>query len=60
MIKINIISNNKKWSKYIKDPDRFIQTKIKNLNKNLKNYKKKLFFCTILLSGDKEIKKLNK
>ncbi len=59
MIKINIISNNKQWSKYIKDPDRFIQTKIKNFNKNFKNYKKKTIFCTILLSGDKEIKKLN-
>ncbi len=59
MIKINIISNNKQWSKYLKDPDRFIQTKVKNFNKNFKNYKKKTIFCTILLSADKEVKKLN-
>ena len=33
--------------------------KNKNFNKNFKNYKKKTIFCVILLSGDKEIKKLN-
>jgi probable rRNA maturation factor len=33
--------------------------KIKKLNKK-KNFLKKNFFCTLLLSGNKEIKKLNK
>ena len=60
MIKINIISNNKSWLNYIKNPNHFIQKKLKNLNKKYKRYKKNTFFCTILLSGNHEIKKLNK
>ena len=60
MIKINIISNNKSWLNYIKNPNYFIQKKLKNLNKKYKRYKKNTFFCTILLSGNHEIKKLNK
>ena len=59
MIKINIIPRNKKFYLYIKNPNQFIQNKVKNLNKNLKNYKKQILYCTILLSGDKEIKRLN-
>ena len=34
--------------------------KFKNLNKKFKKYKKKQIYCTILLSGSSEIKKLNK
>ena len=60
MIKINIISNNKNWFIYIKNPSNFIQKKVKNLNKKFKKYKKKQIYCTILLSGSSEIKKLNK
>ena len=59
MIKINIIPRNKKFYLYIKNPNQFIQNKVKNLNKNLKNYKKQILYCTILLSGDKEMKRLN-
>tara|TARA_B100000674_G_scaffold488138_1_gene499745 strand:+ start:561 stop:1025 length:465 start_codon:yes stop_codon:yes gene_type:complete len=60
MIKINIISNNKVWYRYIKNPTNFIQKKVDNLNKKFTKYKKKNIFCTILLSGENEIKKLNK
>ena len=60
MIKVNIILNNKSWFKYIKDPNNFIQRKINNFNKKFKKYKSNVIFCSILLSGDNEIKKLNK
>ena len=60
MIKINTILNNKDWYRHIKDPSRFIQNKTQNINKNFKKYKNLKIFCTLLLSGDKEIKKLNK
>tara|TARA_B100001248_G_scaffold221446_1_gene177608 strand:- start:13412 stop:13876 length:465 start_codon:yes stop_codon:yes gene_type:complete len=60
MIKINIISNNKTWRKYIKNPSKFIQIRISQLNKRFKKYKKNTIFCTLLLSGNSEIKKLNK
>ena len=60
MIKINTISNNKSWKNYLTNPSDFIQRKIKNLNKRIKIYKRKTIYCTLLLSGDREIKKLNK
>ncbi len=60
MIEINIISNSKRWRKYIKEPNKFIEKKIYNLNKNFKKYKKNNIFFTLLLSNDSEIKKLNK
>ncbi len=60
MIKINTILNNKSWSVYIKNPNNFIQKNVNNLNKKFKKYKKNILFCTLLLSGDDEIKKLNK
>tara|TARA_B100000963_G_C22508542_1_gene617186 strand:- start:449 stop:916 length:468 start_codon:yes stop_codon:yes gene_type:complete len=60
MIKVNVITNNSKWFNFIKDPDRYLQLKIKKLNTKNKQYKKKKFFCTLLLSSDDEIKKLNK
>ena len=60
MIKINVITNNISWQKYIKRPDNFIEKNLKNINKKNRDYKKKNIFCTLLLSGNKEIKKLNK
>ena len=60
MIKINVVTNNISWQRYIKNPNSFIEKKIKNLNKKKKDYKKKNIFCTLLLSGNNEIKKLNK
>ena len=60
MIKINTISNNKSWKYYLTNPSDFVQKKIKNLNRKMKIYKRKTIYCTLLLSDDKEIKKLNK
>ena len=60
MIKINIILNNKNWYRYIKNPSNFVEKKVSNLSKKLSKYKKNIIFFTLLLSGDKEIKRLNK
>ena len=60
MIKINVILNNVNWARYLKRPDIYIDKKIKNLNKKNKKYRKKNIHCTLLLSGNYEIKKLNK
>ena len=60
MIKINVISNNILWNKYVKNPKLFINEKVKLINKKNTIYKKNIFTCTLLLSGTKEIKQLNK
>ncbi|MEC7212459.1 MAG: rRNA maturation RNAse YbeY, partial [Pseudomonadota bacterium] len=60
MIRINTISNNKAWYRYIKNPCDYIENKVDKINCNLKKYKKKKIFCTLLLSGNDEIKRLNK
>ncbi len=60
MIKINVITNNINWFRYIKNPNTYLDRKLNKLN--LKNHvlKKNKFFCTLLLSNNKEIKHLNK
>ena len=60
MIKVNTISNNENWKKYLKNPNTFIQSQINKLNKKFKKYKKNVIFCTIVLTGNNEIRKLNK
>ena len=60
MIRINTISNNKSWKRYLKNPNTFIQNKINKLNRKFKKYKKNEIFCTLVLSGNSEIKKLNR
>ena len=59
MIKINVITNNFNWYRFIRIPNNYIERKIKKLNFKNKNYKKNIIFCTLLLSNTKEIKKLN-
>ncbi|MDC1092540.1 rRNA maturation RNase YbeY [Pelagibacteraceae bacterium] len=59
MIKINVINNNVKWFRFIKNPNSYIDKKIKRLNSKNKKFKKNIIYCTLLLSGDKEIKNLN-
>ena len=60
MIKINVITNNVGWFRFFKNPNNYIDRKIKNLNLRNKNFKKNMIFLTLLLSGNKEIKQLNK
>ena len=59
MIKANVITKNLSWYKYIKNPNSYIDRKIKKLNDKNKKLKKSIYF-TLLLSGEKEIKNLNK
>ncbi len=60
MIKINVLLNNPAWKNYLKNPNIYLEKKLKSFNLKNKMYRKKIFFCTLLLSGDFEIKKLNK
>ena len=60
MIKINTIINNKNWERYLVNPNKFVEKRIIKLNKEFKLYKKNKIYCTLLLSGDAEIKRLNK
>ena len=60
MIKSNVILGDNSWDKHLKNPNLFVNKKIKILNKNEKLFKSKNFFFTLLLSSTKEIKKLNK
>ena len=60
MIKINVITKNINWLSYIKKPNNYLEKKISKLNLKVRKFKKKHFFCTLLLSGSTEIKILNK
>ena len=60
MIKVNVITNNISWLKFIKNPNSYLDRKIKKLNLKNKKFSKKNLFITLLLSGNKEIKYLNK
>mgnify|MGYP001178579803 CR=1 FL=1 len=59
MIKINVITNNNNWFNYLKKPNNYLDKKVKKLNSGLRELKKNHFYCTLLLSGNKEIKYLN-
>jgi len=59
MIKINVITKNVNWFRFIKTPSSYIDRKIQKLNTKNKNFKKNIIFCTLLLSNNKEIKYLN-
>tara|TARA_B100000900_G_C20380745_1_gene634457 strand:- start:228 stop:692 length:465 start_codon:yes stop_codon:yes gene_type:complete len=60
MIKVNVIPNNIRWKKYLKNPQNYLDKKIKLINKKNILYKKKLLTFSIMLSDSKEIKRLNK
>ena len=60
MIKINVITNNSNWLDYIKKPNNYLDQKINKINLKERKFKKKNIFCTLLLSGNKEIKSLNR
>ena len=60
MIKINVITNNSNWLRYIKYPNNYLNRRIKKINFKEKELKKNKIYFSLLLSGDKEIKYLNK
>ena len=59
MISINILSEEKNWSKKIKKKDAFFHSICKSFPKKYQFVNKKIFL-TLLLSNNKSIKKLNK
>ena len=59
MISIDVVSENNLWIKKIKNPDIFFNSLIKVFPKKYRFIKKKVSL-TILLSNNKNIKKLNK
>ena len=60
MIKINVITNNNNWFRFIKNPDNYLDRKIKKLNSKENKLKNRILFFTLLLSDNNEIRKLNK
>ena len=51
MIKFNTISNDETWKRYLKNPNKFIQNKIRKLNKKFKKYEKNIIYFTLVLTG---------
>ena len=41
MIKVNVIPNNIRWKKYLKNPQNYLNRKIKSINKKDSLYRKK-------------------
>ena len=59
MISVDVVSESNLWSKKIKKPHIFFNTLVQGFPKKFRFIKKKISF-TILLSNNKNIKKLNK
>ena len=60
MIKFNVSVRSKKWDMYIKKPNIYFQKKIKKLNNKINNFNNKNIECSLLLTGDTDIRALNK
>ena len=60
MIKVNVITSDINWFKYIKNPITYLDRKINKINSKNGKSTKNFFFFTLLLSESKEIKHLNK
>ena len=60
MIKINVLTDNIGWNKYIKNPIKYFEKKLGKFNKNNKKLNKNILFFTLLLSGNQYIRNLNK
>ena len=59
MIKIEVLIKDKNWKKYLSNPNRYLNTQAKKIN--LKKYfRSKLINISILLTGNNDIKFLNK
>ena len=60
MIKANVLVNNKDWKKYIRNPNTYLKNRLKKAEKKISLFKKNKLNFTLLLSGNNEVKKLNK
>ncbi len=60
MIKADVLINSKAWKKYIRNPNNYLKYKLKKAESKITILKQNNLNFTLLLSGDSEIKKLNK
>ncbi len=60
MIKVNVIIKDKKWLKFLKNPNNYLKNKIKKIQNNKFFIKNKIYHFSLLLSNSKEIQSLNK
>ena len=60
MIKIDVLVRDKNWRKYVPNPEKYLNQKLKQINFKKKSINVKKINFTILLTGNKEIKFLNK
>ena len=60
MIKVNVAVSEKNWKKYIKRPDTYISQRVKKINAKNIFFKNKIVDFTLMLSGNREIKNLNR
>jgi len=60
MIKADVLVNNKDWKKYIRNPNTYLKNRLKKAEKKISIFKKNKLNFTLLLSGNNEVKKLNK
>jgi len=60
MIKADVLVNNKDWKKYIRNPNTYLKNRLKKAEKKISLFKKNKLNFTLLLSGNNEVKKLNK
>jgi len=60
MIKADVLVSDRNWKKYIKDPNIYLKKKLNKAEKKIIIFKKNKLNFTLLLSGNNEIKKLNK
>ena len=58
MIKANVISTHSSWKRFIKKPNDYLKKRLKILS-NTPSFKKKNHEFSILLTNDKEMKRLN-
>ena len=60
MIKVNVLIRDKNWKKHILKPEVYLKNKLKKLYKKNPFFKNKKLEFSLLLTGDEEIKVLNK
>jgi metalloprotein, YbeY/UPF0054 family len=60
MIKVDVFVQEKKWKKYISNPQKYLKNKIKNIKYLIPLLKNKKIVFSILLTGNMGIQNLNK
>tara|TARA_B100000029_G_scaffold260845_1_gene257215 strand:+ start:485 stop:943 length:459 start_codon:yes stop_codon:yes gene_type:complete len=60
MIKIDVFVQEKKWKKYIVNPQKYLKNKVNKIRSSIPLLKNKKVVFSVLLTGNKDIKNLNK